>query len=668
MAEEEINTLLSSHQRLSRSKGVDKLKDEAQRNAEPNSLIKSVIMPIILSEDSKTWEPLHGALMVVTAMADVIETGLVYDIIKPCARALEHTESRIRLQAGQALASLCKVHGTTLYKDHCKDIIFAGIKTNLNRGKAEPDENLKAKLGGTKTGMTAEEIFHESAGWKNLETNFTALLEIIRSCGTSFAVYVDDELLDLLYNSLSHANRFVRETSFLVCAELSETIHGSEADTVGFDEKMLTNLQMGLADNWSQVRMAASVATRKFLKSTASSEKTKHFLSQLVPWMALNRYYVAEGVRLYSQQTWMEIVGSDGKQLVEQNIKAIIDYYILQSDAANHAVREAACACIAELGAKVNKDVVREHFPLLLEALIACFQDDSWPVRDAACIACGRFVKCFPDECRDSMEELYTLFFFHVGDNIWSVRENAAIALRSVVEAYGDVAFRKVETWMLENLPKASKQPASQALRLNTNLENTTTFGVADTKKPTKVVQEFNEGGVRRIRYQFGDEDPMHSNQQVFSCGSLAPKLKRKGGCMDCGFHRPQEPWESSDGCIYLMRELAEKKPKRICEMLPTVADICRNRAYPEHVYLLETIWKQLSPIMMRIGKRDFKKHLQPLLEPLHYSLGCERSLLRVAAETYASHLAQFLGPSILRGRVEMEDTTFVDRFNHILG
>lgn len=49
------------------------------------------------------------------------------------------------------------------------------------------------------------------------------------------------------------------------------------------------------------------------------------------------------------------------------------------------------------------------------------------------------------------------------------------------------------------------------------------------------------------------------------------------------------------------MRELAEKEPKRICEMLPTVADICRNRAYPEHVYLLETIWKQVKHIIFTL-------------------------------------------------------------------
>lgn len=72
----------------------------------------------------------------------------------------------------------------------------------------------------------------------------------------------------------------------------------------------------------------------------------------------------------------------------------------------------------------------------------------------------------------------------------------------------------------------------------NAGLENVTQFGVA---KP-------REEGVHRVVYRFGEEDPMHTNQQMYSCGSLAPKLKRKGGCMDHGFQRPQEPWEMSDG------------------------------------------------------------------------------------------------------------------------
>lgn len=36
----------------------------------------------------------------------------------------------------------------------------------------------------------------------------------------------------------------------------------------------------------------------------------------LVPRMCLNRYYVAEGVRIYSQETWKICFGESGRELV----------------------------------------------------------------------------------------------------------------------------------------------------------------------------------------------------------------------------------------------------------------------------------------------------------------------------------------------------------------
>ena len=58
------------------------------------------------------------------------------------------------------------------------------------------------------------------------------------------------------------------------------------------------------------------------------------------------------------------------------------EFYISQTEADNHAVREAACACIAELGSKLDKDRVRPYVMGLLDALLICFKDESWPVRD----------------------------------------------------------------------------------------------------------------------------------------------------------------------------------------------------------------------------------------------------------------------------------------------
>lgn len=59
-----------------------------------------------------------------------------------------------------------------------------------------------------------------------------------------------------------------------------------------------------------------------------------------------------------------------------------MSFYIKESEASNHAVREAACTCIAELGNKISPDAVRPHVSQLVTALLDCFHDESWPVRD----------------------------------------------------------------------------------------------------------------------------------------------------------------------------------------------------------------------------------------------------------------------------------------------
>ena len=54
----------------------------------------------------------------------------------------------------------------------------------------------------------------------------------------------------------------------------------------------------------------------------------------------------------------------------------------------------------------------------MLNALLDCFKDASWPVRDCACLACGHFVVTFPEECAKVYPELQQLWLDHLSDNI----------------------------------------------------------------------------------------------------------------------------------------------------------------------------------------------------------------------------------------------------------
>ena len=116
--------------------------------------------------------------------------------------------------------------------------------------------------------------------------------------------------------------------------------------------------------------------------------------------------------------------------------------------ASNHAVREAACACIAELCTKVSPDAVQPHVPALLAALLICFKDESWPCRDAASTAAGNAVAAYPAASAPRLPELYVLWCEHLHDNVPSVRENTAVALGKVAAALPEDAQPRVEQWL----------------------------------------------------------------------------------------------------------------------------------------------------------------------------------------------------------------------------
>jgi HEAT repeat len=84
------------------------------------------------------------------------------------------------------------------------------------------------------------------------------------------------------------------------------------------------------------------------------------------------------------------------------------------------------------MAAKVDPGAVASHVPVLLTALLSCFADESWPVRDAACVATGRFAAAFPQQCRPQLDTLYGRWFKHLAEPIWSVREDSAAALGQV--------------------------------------------------------------------------------------------------------------------------------------------------------------------------------------------------------------------------------------------
>ncbi|XP_041353501.1 uncharacterized protein LOC121371570 [Gigantopelta aegis] len=691
---------LCSAVKLERDKGLLELEKYLQNEKQNkiSELLKELLK--LLSDDTASWEIKHGSLMAAKSIfehksfkcSEHIEEDFVKTVQEKALHLLNDPEYRVRSSAGEVMGALCKLVGSDVYSES-KLVILEGIRSNLERQPGhEEAEKLVEKLGqstspiepGARRGsLEATEIFHDTAGWKSLETWMKCLQNMIEGSSYGFNRFVNQELLDLIFSALDHTNRFVRETGYYVCSSLvgcglkercvdgktdslkntsdvilqkcdakgggpsEEAALAKENAIYRHGDQFAEYLGKGLSDNWSQVRLAASVATRRFLMSLPTETCRVKFYPELLPRLCLNRYYVAEGVRIYSQETWRLLTHGAGKQLVEKYMEHVVKHYIAQTEADNHAVREAACACIAELGSKIEKRAVAPYIAKLLAALLVCFSDDSWPVRDAACIACGNFVQCFPKESRGSMPSLYPLFHSNLQDNIPSVRQGAAIALSRVVSAYGEESYEHIFPKLEEGFKGVEKQAASAQKYSNLD-KGPATYGV-----------------VKQLR---DNDDALHTNQTMYSCGSLAPKMGRGrgGGCMDHQFRKPPEPWELADGCIHLVAELSPIRAvtQKLNPIFPLMAKACSYRHYTQHVYLLESMCKQLANIAKGLGKRPFKQHLEAFLDPIFYSLSCDNVLTSSTASNCIIELSNYLGPGIFRGRVEQYNPDYLTQLD----
>mmetsp|Transcript_21650 Transcript_21650/g.42521 ORF Transcript_21650/g.42521 Transcript_21650/m.42521 type:complete len:703 (-) Transcript_21650:103-2211(-) len=592
-------------------------------------------------------------------------------LLQDAAQAnIEDREPRVRTTVVKALEALAQRDGSGTWAR------FGAVLCDIVDKNFDLDESERASTQAELAVQNAASVpmlVHETIGWKALETSMRGLEALIRGYGKSFVQdgHTDDRdgfLLSLVSDrALVHQNRYVREVGYDLCGVMVEAIlagNGGYSDNQ--IDAMVSAIARGLSDNWSQVRYAASVAARKLMLGLLVDQRQK-YLDLLVPRMCLNRYYLAMGVRLYSQETWQLTFGDNGVAAVCGHMGPVVQFYCEQSAADNHGVREAACHSIAELSSKIPHDVLSPYVDILLKALLDCFRDDSWPVRDAACVSSGDFVLGYPEECRPRIEEFFTLWFNHLSDNIWSVREDAAVALGNAARAYPEEGIARI----MEKLPALLERvhdevPPAEAHDHDHDHDNesdacSVTSSPPEAPSSPRVMAgaesrpvSIVSGSLADLRKDLRSADPQHSDQQLFSCGSLAPKLKRRGvGCMDHGYSRPKRAWEDTDGAIYLVRELAGVKPELVDASIMDA--VLRALGAPQATRELRvTILKQMVPISQSLGKRTFKRCLEELLPMVIQNLSSENQLVAAAAADLIMHLMRFLGPNVFRGRVEM--------------
>ena len=608
----------------------------------------------------------------------------------------ETERNKLQLATAHAQVGRKNIHAT----------ILLSLKSHLQMKEPSRENNPSAASDGA---------LDDTTGWRALETNLHALASYIDGCvgfnnggGGSYikeeaALFDSDDTDDngwfltaLNHCCVVHVNRHVRAAAAAVLGVLVKSCMRSrdpsnedllvEEDSP-FRLVLKETLKGTLADNWSQVRMAGSVLCRRFVLALLKIYKSRNgdddgeddedltvfesaagdLVPMLLPRMCLNRFYLAQGVKLYSQETWKQIFGSHahaadedglhsseeakgggGMGAVARNAAPLCRYYSKMCDADNHAVREAACQGVAELAQKVGQhplyaEYLSPYVNMLLQALLMCFHDESWPVRDEACLACGTFCIAYAEECRPELPTLFERWTEQLTDQIWSVREDAAVALGDAVTAYGPEMLEKILPIIRKSLPAAKEQPPM-------------------SREEYKKLQ---------------NDVSAHTGNQVYSCGSLAPKLRKGGagriGCSSCVVDRPKQPWEATDGAIYLLRELCTRFPNRddterenvvlgdniLLPLMTELADVARLSHYPQSDDLRTTLFKQLPQIAVAMGKRRFKGiYLDLFIELISKNLddryGTGASQLSIhAAGQCCEEIAKLIGFGIMRGRLE---------------
>jgi len=121
-----------------------------------------------------------------------------------------------------------------------------------------------------------------------------------------------------------------------------------------------------------------------------------------------------------------------------------------------------------------------------------------------------------------------------------------------------------------------------------------------------------------------------------------------------CCVRRAKEPWEGSDGAVYLVRELATVAPTAAVEFIPQLADLARLSTFQHAYNMHETIWRSLPTIAQCVGIKEFKQqYLELFLQPLFADLRCGHQLAEAEAGECISKLRDLIGARIFAGRLD---------------
>ena len=161
------------------------------------------------------------------------------------------------------------------------------------------------------------------------------------------------------------------------------------------------------------------------------------------------------------------------------------------------------------------------------------------------------------------------------------------------------------------------------------------------------------QSGVKVQPYKH-ENDPEHVGKQMYCCCSIAHK--HGNGCVDHGFVRQQEPWEVTDGCIFLLRELSqvqgegkEQAVQIVESYLQYMPEIVSLDHFRHSIHLKENAFKSMTEMIKptNLGKRKFRPFVDALVEPAFINAAAENKNCSLSAQEFLIALGKTLGERI---------------------
>ncbi|GAA51048.1 soluble guanylate cyclase 88E [Clonorchis sinensis] len=148
--------------------------------------------------------------------------------------------------------------------------------------------------------------------------------------------------------------------------------------------------------------------------------------------------------------------------------------------------------------------------------------------------------------------------------------------------------------------------------------------------------------------------DARHTDQTMYSCGSLAP-TGFKASERPAGLNqRPTEPWEHADGALRLIGQIAECSPQIFTDdLVDKMLKACEYKHYTHYPYLLDTACNVVIQLYKGLEKPRFKRHLDNLLILLTNAFESQLPLAILACKETLEFLSAHVGPNVIRGRIE---------------